>query len=557
MPDKRTQQDRLIEALYDLALDPNSFDSFTESWEQYIQDNQLNSTHEADVSERLARHFGRAFQILEKFGRENISDYQSIDTLVENRPSPSMVMAPNGRLLSFNDDAKKLFNIKKNVEFAHELVHKKSSVTLNNALSKIAPKSSMPLMVLLQNNQPALMHMQRLNKSDIIIADIMGSTWEAHMHSTLKSMYGLTGTECSVAAQLYQGLTINEIAEQDNRAIETVRKHTKSLLKKTQTHSQPKLMRLLTSLNFAQTEHTKIKWANTKCANHSLTLDDGRKYAYYDSGPKNKNVILVLHGVLHDPELPDVMHAALTQAGYRIIGPSRAWFGESSPPVKKGKLLDKNADDVITLLDHLNIDSAILLGNMSGAVHAYVTAARYPQRIKRIINIAGMVPLTKDNQIQSMPKGVRAVVKTAKYFPQLLPFLMRTALALIDNGDIRKLFETTYRSSAIDIAATKRDDVFQRLHTGYRFASHNGYAAYTEEGLALAQDLSSYLKKVQCTTCLIHGVFDGINTVEAVQDLSRSHIKMHLTVIEDAGHLLMYTNAQATTNALLGRLIHT
>jgi len=556
MLDQRTRQDQLIEALYDLALNPNNFDSFTEAWEQYLQDNQLNSDKELDVPDCLARHFSRAFKILEKFGREvAVDDNQALDAFLETRHLPSIAIETNGKLLALNSRAKTLFKPDQPLSVLQDLVHENSKEPLLEGLSKVSLNVPYSLVILMPNSQPTLMLMQRISDSNRIVVDVAGSTWGARMHRTLKSMYSLTETEFSVAAMLYQGLTINEIAKRENRALDTVRQHTKSLLKKTQTHSQPRLMKLLTSYNFAQKNSgDQTKWANSKCANYVHRLNDGRNYAYYDTGGNGSKAIVVLHGILHDPELPDLMHDALVADGYRIIGPSRAWFGESSPPLSRDSLLQNSASDLIELLDYLKLESVVLLGNMAGAAHAYTTTALYPARVKQIINIAGVVPLINEDQIKAMPKSVRAVVRTARYFPKLLPTLMRTALALIDNGDIRKLFETNYRSSPIDIAATKQEDVYQRLYTGYRFAAHSGYEAYTYEGLALTQDLSSYLEKVTCRCCLIHGVHDDITSINSVIDFAHTQDQVHVTSIEQAGNLIMYTEPQLATKALMERL---
>ncbi len=555
MLDQRTRQDQLIDALYDLALNPNNFDSFTEAWEQYLQDSQLNSDEELEVPDRLTHHFSRAFQILEKFGREVAADdSQALDSFLETRHLPSIAIEENGELLAFNSRAKTLFKLDQPLSFLQDLVHENSKEPLLEGLSKVSVNAPYSLVTLMPNSQPTLMLMQRISGSSKIVVDVAGSAWGARMHRTLKSMYSLTETEFSVAAMLYQGLTINEIAKRENRALDTVRQHTKSLLKKTQTHSQPRLMKLLTSYNFAQSSGDQTKWANSKCANYIHRLDDGRNYAYYDTGGDGNKTIVVLHGILHDPELPDVMHDALVAQGYRIIGPSRAWFGESSPPSNRDNLLQNSASDLIELLDYLKLKSVILLGNMAGAAHAYTTTALYPSRVKRIINIAGVVPLISEEQIKAMPKSVRAVVRTARYFPKLLPTLMRTALALIDNGEIRKLFETNYQSSPIDIAATNQEDVYQRLYTGYRFAAHSGYEAYTYEGLALAQDLSRYLEKITCRCCLIHGAHDGITSIDSVIDFAHARDQAHVTSIEQAGHLIMYTEPQLATQALIERL---
>ena len=549
MPDNRILQDQLIEALYELALYPDNFDSFAEMWEHYLIENVPSSG--ADISERLSRHFGRAFQILEKFGRDDTITDQTLETSLDTRDLPSIAINLDGEILALNDDAKHLFNTKNTTPTIEDLANKKSLELLSKGISNARQGQPFPMVVLLANSQPALLLLQRLPSSETVLIDITGSRWDVRMHATLMSMYALTQTECTVASLLYQGLTVADIAARENRAVDTIRQHTNSLLRKTQTHSQPRLMKLLTSFNFAQSSNEQVRWANSKCENHILTLNDGRLYGYYDSGSNSQKTIVSLHGLLHDPELPDLMHKSLEEDGYRIIGPSRAWFGDSSPPSNTDNILVDSAHDLIELLDHLQIESAILLGHMAGSAHAYTTAALYPDRVEKIINISGVVPLQNERQFKSMPMGVRAVIRTAKYFPSLLPTLIRTALSLIDRGDIRKLFNTIYRTSQIDIDATKQDCVFQRLSIGYRFAAHHGHSAYTYEGLAVAQDFSHVLEKVTCVTHLIHGEYDGLISINSVSDFSDNQENMHVSMIKGVGQLMMYTKPKQVTRTLM------
>ncbi len=557
MPNQKTRQDQLIDALYDLVLNPNNFNSFAELLEEYLHQNEELVSLAPETYEHLSHHFDRAFQILERSGLDHALENLTLDNFIGVSNRPSIAITLSGRVLEFNNDAKKLFSITQRGQLIQDLVHPKAKAIVFDVLAQAGTTQTMELVILLPNNQPALMRLKKLNDTGIIIIDFTGHAWDQGLQTILKSMYSLTNTECAVAELLYQGHSVRDIAERESRALGTVRQHTKSLLKKTQTHSQPRLMRLLTSLNFAQSHRDQEKWSNSKCPNYSLTLPDGRKYAYYDTGAKHKKVIVVLHGALHDPQLPDVMHDSLGHQAYRIIGPSRAGFGGSSASLNNDDLLKNSATDLIALLDHLKLDSVILLGQMSGASHAYATAALHPARIELVVNIAGMTPLDSENQIASMPKGARAIVRTARYFPKFLPALTRTAQAIIESDGIRKLLDMNYQNSSVDLATTNHEEVFQRLCIGYRFAAQNGYIAYTNEALALAEDLSHYVERVQCGISLIHGNQDRISSITSIHNLAQAHDNIHLIVIDDAGQLLIHTKPEVTTKALIERLTST
>lgn len=556
MPYKRTQYDHLIESLYDLTVDPNNLDAFNQAWGEYVNDHSDGGIFTDDHSEQLAEHFDRAFQILEKIGRQKEHTSKQISQLIDEREVPSVAVTRDTNIVYSNSRARNIFqclNVKKTS--LNKLLHPSSIDSLASGINKLfATRSPLPVLVLLPNRVPALLLLQRLLDDNTIIIDIAGSSWDSRVEQTLVSMYDLSARECQVAAALYQGYSSNEIAEREHRSIETVRKQVKSVLNKTQTHSQTKLMRLLTSLNFAQSNSKPALWANTQCTNYSFTLKDGRQLAYYDTGKQNKKPLIVLHGMLHDPELPEYMHQKLLAEGYRIIGVSRAWFGASSPPTNEDNILENNACDLVELLDELELDKVCLIASMSGSIHALITAALFPQRIERLINIAGMAPLTHEGQISSMPKSMGRLIRTAKYFPVLLPLLIRTAIAIIDKGDIRQLFETAYKNSPNDYALLENEELLHRLSRGYQFASNHGHLAYTHEAIAVATDISNYIDKISCPVFIIHGDSDAINTTESMVEFSHTLSNGRLSLVEGAGHLMMYSTPKVVTHSLLESL---
>jgi len=91
-------------------------------------------------------------------------------------------------------------------------------------------------------------------------SDAMRSTWASPLAlvlvgnsetrsvmdaGVLASLFGLTNKECIVAARLAAGETLQEIAEREFLSLHTVRVHIRDILRKTGTHRQSELVRLL------------------------------------------------------------------------------------------------------------------------------------------------------------------------------------------------------------------------------------------------------------------------------------------------------------------------
>ena len=61
-PDQGTRKDQLIEAIYRIALDPQSYDTFMDHWDDYVADR----LGDADATAELDQHFAIASRLLEE-----------------------------------------------------------------------------------------------------------------------------------------------------------------------------------------------------------------------------------------------------------------------------------------------------------------------------------------------------------------------------------------------------------------------------------------------------------------------------------------------------------
>jgi len=130
--------------------------------------------------------------------------------------------------------------------------------------------------------------------------------------------------------------------------------------------------------------------------------------AYYESGPTDGEVVLLLHGFPYDiHSFVDVI-PPLVQAGRRVIvpylrghGPTR--FIDGAAP-RSGQQAAIGAD-VIALLDALHVDRAVLAGFDWGGRAACVAAALWPARCIGLVTVnsyliqdisAAMTPIRPD-----------------------------------------------------------------------------------------------------------------------------------------------------------------
>lgn len=114
--------------------------------------------------------------------------------------------------------------------------------------------------------------------------------------------------------------------------------------------------------------------------------------AYSDDGESEGIPVLLLHGFPYDIHAFDVVIPALTSTGCRVITPYLRGYGPTrfldtdTPRSGQQAVL---AHDLLTLIDALEIRSAVLAGYDWGARAACIVAALWPDRVRGLVSVGG------------------------------------------------------------------------------------------------------------------------------------------------------------------------
>jgi pimeloyl-ACP methyl ester carboxylesterase len=133
---------------------------------------------------------------------------------------------------------------------------------------------------------------------------------------------------------------------------------------------------------------------------------------YAEAGPAEGPAVLLLHGWPYDIHSFVEVAPLLAAAGYRVIVPHLRGYGTtrflSNDAVRNGQP-SALALDVVSLMDALKIQKAILAGFDWGARSADIVAALWPERCKGLVAVsgylignqeAGKVPLPPQAELQ-------------------------------------------------------------------------------------------------------------------------------------------------------------
>jgi pimeloyl-ACP methyl ester carboxylesterase len=113
---------------------------------------------------------------------------------------------------------------------------------------------------------------------------------------------------------------------------------------------------------------------------------------YAEDGPADGPVVILLHGWPYDIHSYVDVAPLLAADGYRVIVPYLRGYGSttfrSADTVRNGQQ-SATASDVISLMDALRIDRAILGGYDWGSRTAGCVAALWPERVKAAVLVSG------------------------------------------------------------------------------------------------------------------------------------------------------------------------
>ncbi len=109
---------------------------------------------------------------------------------------------------------------------------------------------------------------------------------------------------------------------------------------------------------------------------------NGQGLFYEDSGGSGFPIVM-MHGFLFDQSMYDPVVAALSPR-YRCVRFDARSFGQTEWDGKPYDLYD-TAADCIALMDHLNIDQAVIMGMSQGGYAAIRVALKYPQRVQALV----------------------------------------------------------------------------------------------------------------------------------------------------------------------------
>ena len=129
-------------------------------------------------------------------------------------------------------------------------------------------------------------------------------------------------------------------------------------------------------------------------APHYVEVTDGLRIHYVDEGPRDGEVVVLLHGEPSWSYLYRTMIPVLTAAGLRAVAPDLVGFGRSDKPVSRDDYTYERHVEWMrsALFDGIGLSDVTLVGQDWGGLIGLRLVAEHPDRFRRVVAANTFLP---------------------------------------------------------------------------------------------------------------------------------------------------------------------
>jgi non-heme chloroperoxidase len=269
----------------------------------------------------------------------------------------------------------------------------------------------------------------------------------------------------------------------------------------------------------------------------TFTTTDGVEIFYKDWG--SGQPVVFSHGWPLTSDAWDPQLQLVADAGYRAIAHDRRGGGRSSQPWE-GNDLDHYADDLATLVEHLDLHDVVLVGHSTGGGEVTRYMGRHgTSRVAKAVLLAAIPPLML--QTDANPEGL-----PLKVFDDLRAGVTEDRSQFYK--DLSAAFYGANRPGS-NVSAGKREEFWLQSMTVGIKGAYDCIKAFSET------DTTEDLKAIDVPTLILHGDDDQIVPIVAAARKSAELVKgATLKVYPGAPHGLSGAHEQEFNADLLAFL---
>lgn len=567
----RDHRAEIIERLYEVAVDPARYEVLLDIWESRIAPLRP-KTAGADAGEvigfrdpEIEAHLERAWLFLDRF-EETVGKSAVAAALSDVGRAAAFVSADGKTIHAANASASQIFGIGTESHVSSLPLGADDLDALGSAIRDITSRRREKALLMRgrspRTGGPILLRILPLQDGPLLYALVVTTelAWPDGLSDTIREAFDLTMAEIEIVRGITEGRPVKEIALERRRSAETVRTQLRSILSKTETHSQSELIRIILGLMdvvgvsgerqgvpvVAQGKLRPIPFS-------TMTTPDGRRSDYIEFGDPNGRACLFLPMDYGLTRWPVSAEQAAERRNIRVIVPIRPGFGHSSPLPRNAHYSQQCALDFSNLLKHLGIEQAAVIALGADLRFAMRMAIAEPGSIRAILGCAAMLPVRTPQQYDRMDKWQRFILANARYAPKILPFLVKAGYSMARRLGKERFFAAVNGGSPSDIKAFSHPEIREAMLLGSEVCLsdwHSAHLAFACETIDSEIDWSSVVHACPVPVKLLQGGQDPQSPAATVRELMVDFPKLEVEFIEEAGQLLFFQEWPRVLNEL-------
>jgi pimeloyl-ACP methyl ester carboxylesterase/DNA-binding CsgD family transcriptional regulator len=556
---ERDQKAQIVDRLYDVAMDPILLEDLLDVWEGSVAPlrvGPVETAMELDDPD-IAAHVQRASVFLDRTEAAHPDTTQK--SVLAEIPRAAAFLTDGGTCIAgCNRAAKVAFGVADGGPISALPFDAEDVETLRGVVRKVAGGRAEKVVILrirsLTTGSPVIVRVSAVEseaKPPLALVTSTELVWPAGFADTVQEAFGLTGAEVAIVQGISLGLPLKTIADERGRSVETVRTQLRSILAKTETHSQAELVRVVLGLMDVAYLPTggeaavQQRGSVVEVPFAYVTGADGRKLEYLCFGAPHGKPLLYMHLDFGLTRWPARAERAAAKRGHLVIVPVRAGYGRTPLHKKGGSYIDDVVADYLTVLDHLGVKEAVVVPTGADLRFALALAQARPGLVKGIVGVATMLPARTSVHYERMDKWQRFVMANARYAPKVLPFIVKAGFALARRMGKANFFRQVNGGSKADMAAFAQAEIRDAVLAGsdvIMSPTHLAADAFVRECIDSEKDWSGLIRSTTVPVKLLQGDQDPQSPVLTVQEIAAEFPVLDVEFLPDTGQLLLFSD---------------
>jgi pimeloyl-ACP methyl ester carboxylesterase/DNA-binding CsgD family transcriptional regulator/PAS domain-containing protein len=549
----RDHRAEIVERLYDVAVDPVRLEELLEVWEDRAA--PLRSSAMPLDDPEIEAHLRRASVFLDRY--EAAEGETGQRTILSAIPRSAAFLADGGgTIAACNRPAELAFGIGEGKPFLLLPFEAEDRELLAGVIRRVAARKAERVVTLrirsTVTGSPVILRVSPVEGGEGRSLALVVSTelvWPEGFQDTVQEAFGLTAAEVEIVRGVTLGLPLRDIAEARGRSVETVRTQVRSVLAKTETHSQAELVRVVLGLMDVALipTHGEAPPAPRGALDprpfQEMRAADGRRLTWIAFGDPAGVPVLYMHLDFGLIRWPAAAERAAAARGMRVIVPVRAGYGRTEALPKGMDHLDGVTQDYAAVMDHLGLKGAVVVPMGADLRFAMNLSRVRPDLVLGIVGAACQLPIRTPGQYDRMDKWQRFILANARHAPKVLPFLVQAGFSLARRLGKEAFFRQVNGGSPADMETFARPDARAAVLEGSEVClaqKWSAHAAFTAECIGSERDWSAVVRAVTVPVVLLQGDQDPQSPVETIREIAQDYPHLEVRFLAGNGQLLLF-----------------